>query len=259
MKNLCLFLDESGIANPKVTNSEVYILAGCMVDDDVRDKLKIESDHIKFKYWSKTDIVFHSKEIDRKEGVFEIFKDKKVFDAFQQDLFNFLSNNGFQMFFVLVDKKEALKQNWNDKKVYIETSEIMVKNFILSLLAQINVKGRLVVESASAEKDFYFHRAVGHFLSNGVPKLNVPFRQVQDVLTEVSFVTKKNQDIEEQISDLLAYAAKLRFKKKKTIAMNNYEKGITKILNSKIFKMNPNTGIKKKKYYSQIDSFKVMP
>ncbi len=259
MRTLCLFLDESGIANPKVTNSEVYILAGCMIDDEARDKLKTEADHIKFKYWSETNIVFHSKEIDRKEGVFKIFKDRKVFDAFQRDLFNFLSNNSFQTFFVLIDKKEALRQNWNDKKVYVETSGVMVKNFILSLLAQVNVKGRLVVESASAEKDFYFHKAVGHFLSNGIPQLSVSFRQVQDVLTEVSFVTKKNQDIEEQISDLLAYAAKLKFKKKKTTTMNSYERGIIKILNSKIFKMDPNTGIKKKKYYSQIDSFKVMP
>ncbi|MEK7516987.1 MAG: DUF3800 domain-containing protein [Patescibacteria group bacterium] len=74
MRNLCLFIDESGIANPKVTNSEVYILAGCMVDDYAREKLKIEADQIKFKYWTKTNIVFHSKEIGRKEGDFKIFK-----------------------------------------------------------------------------------------------------------------------------------------------------------------------------------------
>ncbi len=163
------------------------------------------------------------------------------------------------MFFVLIDKQRALKKNWNDKKVYTETSVIMVKNFILSLLAQDNVKGRLVVESASAEKDFYFHKAAGHFLSNGIPQLSVSFSQVQDVLTEISFVTKKNHDIEEQISDLLAYAAKLKFKKKKITDKSMYEKMITKILNSKIFKMAPNTGVKKKKYYSEIDSFKEIP
>ncbi|MCL4352907.1 DUF3800 domain-containing protein [Patescibacteria group bacterium] len=259
MRCLCLFLDESGIANPKVTSSETYILAGCMVDDYAREKLKIEADRIKFKYWSKTDIVFHSKEIGRKEGVFKIFKEKKLFDAFQQDLFDFLSKNSFQMFFVLIDKQDALKKNWNDKKIYAETSAVMVKNFILSLLAQDNVKGRLVVESASAEKDFYFHKAVGHFLSNGIPHLNVPFNEVQDVLTEISFVSKKNHDIEEQISDLSAYAAKLKFKKTKITSMTAYEKMITKILNRKIFKMDPNTGTRKKKYYSEIDSFKIMP
>src|SRR3989338_9745722 len=114
MRSVCLFIDESGDANPRVTSSPVYILAGCMIDDENRQKLKIGADQIKFKYWSRTNIVFHSKEIGRKEGVFKIFKDRKTFDAFQQDLFNFLSNNSFQMFFVLIDKQEALKQNWND-------------------------------------------------------------------------------------------------------------------------------------------------
>lgn len=259
MRNLSLFIDESGIANPKVINSEVYILSGCMVDDYAREKIKIEADQIKFKYWTRTNIVFHSKEIGRKEGDFKIFKDKKVFDDFQQDLFNFLLKNSYQMFFVLVNKQEALKQNWNDKKVYQETSTLMVKNFTLSLLAQDNVKGRLVVESASAAKDFYFHKAAGYFLSHGFCNLGVSFKQVQDVLTEISFVSKKNHDIEEQLADLLAYAAKLKFKGKKQISMSSYDKGISRIMNSKIFKMHPETGQKKKKYYSQIDSFKVIP
>lgn len=259
MKNLCLFIDESGIANPKVTNSEVYILAGCMVDEYSREKIKIEADQIKFKYWTRTNIVFHSKEIGRKEGDFKIFKDKKVFDHSQHDLFNFLLKNSYQMFFVLVNKQEELKQNWNDKKVYHETSTLMVKNFTLSLLAQDNVKGRLVVESASAAKDFYFHKAAGYFLSHGFSSLGVSFKQVQDVLTEISFVSKKNHDIEEQLADLLAYAAKLKFKGKKQMNMSSYDKGISRIMNSKIFKMHPETGQKKKKYYSQIDSFKVIP
>lgn len=259
MKNLCLFIDESGIANPKVTNSETYILSGCMVDDHAREKLKIEADQIKFKYWTRTNIILHSKEIGRKEGDFRIFKDKKVFDNFQQDLFSLLLKNNYQMFFVLVNKQEALKQNWNDEKIYAETSTIMVKNFILSLLAQDNVKGRLVIESASAEKDFHFHRAAGYFLSHGFSDLSVSFKQVQDVLTEISFVSKKNHDIEDQLADLLAYPAKLKFKGKKQINMSLYDKGISRIMNAKTFKMHPETGEKKKKYYSQIDSFKIIP
>lgn len=259
MRTLSLFIDESGEANPKVRSSEVYTLSGCMVDDYARERLKIEANQIKFKFWSKVNIVLHSREIGRKEGDFKIFKDRKVFDEFQKDLFNFLAKNNFQMFFVLVDKSKALKANWNDRKVYEDTAFIIIRNFILSLLAQDNTKGRVVVESATSLKDFYFHRAASHFLSRGMPELGVSYNQVQDVLTEISFVTKKNHDIEEQIADLLAYGAKLKFKGKKNAVMNNYEKGVTKILNSKIFKMDPNTGARKKKYYSEINSFKEIP
>lgn len=259
MRNLCLFIDESGAANPKVSQSEVYILAGCMTDDYGRNRLKIEADQIKFKFWSRTDIIFHSREIGRKEGDFKVLKDAKTYTEFKKDLFNFLNKNAYQMFFVMVDKKKALSQNWNDRKVYEETARTIVRNFTLSLIAQGNAKGRLVVESATSLKDFYFHKAASYFLSNGMPELHIIFREIQEVLTEISFVTKKNYDIEEQISDLLAYGAKLKFLGKKQASMNEYERKLVKVMGAKVFKMDPRTGIRKKKYYSEINSFKIVP
>jgi len=259
MRTLSLFIDESGDPNPRVPRSEVYILAGCMTDEYSREKLKIGSDQIKFKFWSRTNIIFHSREIGRKEGDFKILKDPKVYKEFKKDLFNFLNKNSYQMFFVLVDKKKALSRNWNDRKVYTETSFAIIRNFILSLVAQGNAKGRLVVEAATSLKDFYFHKAASYFLSAGLPEVGISYQTVQDVLTEISFVTKKNHDIEEQISDLLAFGAKLKFLGKKHTYMDEYEKKLVKVVSAKIFKMDPNTGAKKKKYYSKIDSFKILP
>lgn len=115
-------------------------------------------------------------------------------------------------------------------------------------------------ESGDANpKDFFFHKAAGYYLSNGISKLGITYKQVQNVLTEVSFVTKKNHDIEEQIADLLAYAARIKYLKKSTKTLTNYEKGILKVLDTKLFKMHPTTGVKKKKYLSHIDSFKIIP
>lgn len=135
----------------------------------------------------------------------------------------------------------------------------MIKNFILSLLASGEVRGKLIIESATAEKDFIYHKAAGFYLSNGIKELGITYRDVQDVLTEISFVTKKNHDIEEQIADLLAYAAKLKFMKKKQSEINTYQANISKIMNTKLFKMHPETGVRKKKYYEQINSFKIVP
>lgn len=259
MRTLSLFIDESGDANPKVQHSLVYILAGCMTDEYGRERLKVEADQIKFKFWSHTNIIFHSRELGRKEGDFKILKDTKIYNEFKKDLFNFLNKNSYQMFFVLVDKKKALVKNWNDRKVFEETASIMVRNFMLSLIAQGNAKGRLVIESATSLKDFYFHKAASYFLSAGMPELNITFNKAQDILTEISFVTKKNHDIEEQISDLLAYGAKLKFLGRKQTVMNEYEKRIAKVVSAKVFKMDPNTGARKKKYYSEVDSFKIVP
>lgn len=258
MKLLNLFVDESGSDNPKKGHSKCYIVCGCLVSDYKRDELKIHADQIKFKYWGRTDIVFHSREIGRKEGDFSILKDKKTYQDFQNDLFNFLSLAGIQLLVILVDHQKANKKNWNSQKVYKETANILIKNFILSLLAIGDTRGKLIVESATSEKDFVFHKSAGYFLSNGIKEMNISYKDVQNVLTEVSFVSKKNYDIEEQIADLLAFGAKLKFTKK-TKPLSIYEQRILKIMEHKIFRMHPDTGAKKKKYYSLIEGFKILP
>lgn len=259
MKFLNLFIDESGQANPKSKDSPCYILCGCIVNEECRNYLKIRADQIKFKYWGNTSIVFHSREIGRKVDDFENLRDQDTWKSFQQDLFRFLSSGGFQIFIVVIDKIKAVKRNWNEVKVYKESADLMVKNFVLSLLAFQRNKGRLVVESATSQKDFLYHKAVGYYLSNGIKELKVPYSDVQNVLTEISFVTKKNHDIEEQIADLMTYAARLKFLKKKPEDLDEYERRIMAILDSKLFSINPNTGERKKKFHSKIDSFKILP
>ena len=259
MKFLNLFIDESGLANPKSKDSPCYILCGCIVNEENRNFLKIQADQIKFKYWNKTDIVFHSREIGRKIGEFKNLKDPKIWREFQGDLFHFLSVGGFQVFIVIIDKMKATGKNWNEIKVYKESANIMVKNFVLSLLAFQKNKGRLVVESATSQKDFIYHKAAGYFLSNGIKELKIPYTDIQNVLTEISFVTKKNCDIEEQIADLMTYAAKLKFLGNKVSDSTSYEQKIVKILEGKLFSVNPNTGEKKKKFHSKIESYKILP
>lgn len=258
MKLVNLFIDESGSANPKILKSGLYIICGCMVSNQSREKLKIASDQMKFKFWDRTNIVFHSREIWRKEGDFSILKDPHINKQFCKHLFSFLANGGYQIFATVVSHSEAVKRNWNSKKVYKETSNIIVKDFVLSLLAS-EAKGRLVIESATSEKDFNFHKAAGYYLSNGVKEADISSSQVQNALTEISFVSKKNFDIEEQIADLLAYGAKLRFLKKKKSELNEYDNRILTVFNQKLFKIHPNTSGRKKKFYSRIESFKILP
>ena len=148
---------------------------------------------------------------------------------------------------------------WMQRKVYKESAYYIVRNFILALLSYGNVKGRLVVESATSEKDFYYHKAAGLFLSRGIPELNVSHTKVQNLLTEISFVSKKNFDIEEQLADLFSYAGRLKFQNKAESSLTAYEKNILKLLNTKLFKMDPRTGDKKRKFLSKIESFKILP
>lgn len=230
-----LFIDETGTANPKDTVSPYYILLGCVVKEGERLKLKGVAHNIKYKHWNDVDVVLHSAEIGRKQNHFSIFKNKKVFDEFLDDLEHYLFKRDFLLQYVLIDKDEARKKNWNDVKIYKETSDELIRNFILFLMSR-NAKGKIVVESASAEKDIYFMKSLSQYLSSGIPTAGVSHTQVKDTLTSISFVTKNNFDTEEQLADLFAYAAKCHYMQQNKIKTftQRYERLMMKTLAARL-------------------------
>lgn len=259
-ENYKLFIDELGVANPKDFQSDVYIISACSVNERERGNLKIKSDQIKFKYWGRTDIVFHSREFGRKENDFSIFKNKKIFDEFIFDLEKFLEEAEFKMFFVVLDKDKARKLIWNDKKIYKETSNAIIKNFLLAMISQ-DSKAKIIVESSTSEKDFYFHKENSFFLSGGIIELGIDDKKIKETLTSIAFVTKNNLDIEEQIADMFAYAVKCKYFNKigKKVKNGEYEKMMLRLLNKKVYKKPRNAGAKKKKYLNEIEPIKILP
>ena len=255
-----LFIDETGTASPLDVHSSYYILAGCAVLESERIKLRQWADHIKFKYWGKTDVVFHSREIGRKENDFSVFGRAKLFHEFLADMEDYLSKYKFFTFCVIVDKVEAKAKNWNDKKIYKETSEALLKNFLCFLMSQ-NARGKIVIESATAEKDFYFYKALSSYLGNGIPRLHISHSQVKNTLTSISFVTKNNFDIEEQLADLLAFAAKCKYmdQQKVTYPKNTYEELLLRILKKRLASKTHLRNSQKPKYVKYLDSFEVFP
>jgi hypothetical protein len=258
MKTINLFLDESGIANPKVKNSRYYILCGCVFKDRSREALKIAIDQIKYKYWGRTDIIFHSREIGRGENVFKILKDTDTRKSFESDLLKVLSKGGFQIFAVCIDKPAALAKGWNETKVVEVTAHTVIRNFIFMLLSKEGYKGRIIAESATSAKDFVYHKVASQYLSQGIPKKKIYYDTIQNILTEISFVTKKNHDTEEQIVDLLTYAVRLKAEKRNKKTMSNYEKSLLAILERKLYSIHPNLSSKRKQFLKEIKSFEII-
>lgn len=263
MKLYELFIDELGQSNPASSQSDVYILCGCVVEQALKDRLRIEADHIKFKYWGRTDIVFHSREIGRNEGYFNIFKrNQSKKSDFLNDLFRFLKHANISIFAVICNNALAKQRGWNAIKVVKETGKLTFFHFISWLFGVTGAQGKITIESATAEKDKYYLHAFSYFLSPGCKEISVSYKKVQAILTSISFVTKHNQDIEEQIADLFAYAIQCRYlrsAKKQRFPLGSYEDRIIRVLEKKLFQM-PRSGREKKmKFYRGIESFCVVP
>lgn len=263
MKEYKLFIDESGNSDPNNKFSNPYILCGCAVPEHEREEIKALADQIKFKYWGKTNIVFHSREIARNEGNFSIFKDKPdLRNFFLNDLFIFLKRISLIVFIIIVDKDLARKRGWNQNKIVKETTNHLIYHFIAFLLSSLGLKGKIIIESATAQKDAYFLRAFAYFLSPGFTELSVNYKEVRQSLTSLSFVTKDNLDIEEQIADLLAYGAKCKFNKEENgnkFLKGSYEDKIINILENKLFVKPIRAKARKMKFYEKIDSFCLLP
>jgi hypothetical protein len=257
-----LFTDETGIPNPLDKCSNIYILCGCTVLKEQRSSLKKHADQIKFKYWGKDNIVFHSFDIANNSKDFKIFLNKKQEkEKFLKDLFVFLEKAPVKILSVVVEKKKARSKGWNNRKILSATTSLLLKEFASMTYAKGFVKGRIIIES-STEKDTFYLKAFNFLLANGISELKISHHEIKDCITSISFVTKNNQDIETQIADLFAYGAKCHYMskyKKVKYSESSYESKILDVFNKKLFYIDPRTGKKKKKILKKIEPFCVIP
>jgi hypothetical protein len=260
----CLFIDELGESTPSRNQvSPLYIITGSLVDKDKIEKISNNLDHIKFKYWNTTEIVFHSKEIGKKEKKFSIFKSNiSLFREFTKDLENFLTSCPINIISVLVDQKESFLVNWNQKTVIKKAYYNIFSNFIRILVAK-NITGEIIQEASTPLQDITIYEKFYEFQAKGLITDNISHKEIKERLTSLSFVTKHNMDTITQISDLLAYGLNLEDKiKTKTLnvnKLNGYQKMIRKQAINKLYKIGDNIGIKKKSKYKTFDAALRLP
>lgn len=263
MRHFELFIDESGNVNPVDKLSQTYVLCGCAIAQEQRLNLKIRADQIKFKYWGQTNVLFHSRDIGKKLGDFAKFRHhRKDYQNFLGDLFCFLKEASYTIFVIVCDKNKAGEKGWNSLKVIKETAHRLFYHYIVWLLGLKNDRGKITIESATAEKDRYYLNEFSYFLSPGCKELSVDYQKVRSVLTSVAFVTKHNSDIEEQIADLFAYAAQCKYfreTKQKTYKVGSYEDRIIRILDGRLFKRPRFAKKEKMKFYEAIEPFCLIP
>lgn len=260
-KEFQLFVDESGDANYSHP-SGLYIACGCSVPLDRKQDLKVRADQIKFKYWGRTDVVLHSKEIYNCENDFRLFKqDKALRDEFHKDLLGFLRWAPCDLFVVVLDKREAQARRWGKQRIYRTCCRTLLNHYVQFLLLK-DAKGKVHIE-ASVEKDNYYLDAYRYVISPQSAFL--PKREgetARKLLTSISFVSKNNHDIEEQMADLFAYGAKLKFltdRKIKAVGPNSYEGRLMSVFGHKLFDIPASAGPEKAKYYRRITPYAVFP
>src|SRR5882672_12087144 len=120
-----LYVDELGMSHPtSFEKSPYYILLGCVIDEHYQQELENHANNIKFKYWGRTDIIFHSADIARNAKEFAIFaNDESKKEEFCKDLLNLLQTAPVTITAAVIDKKKAHGSFWAEKTVIKRSAE----------------------------------------------------------------------------------------------------------------------------------------
>lgn len=258
-----LYVDELGMSHPKsYRQSPYYILLGCIIEETQQRELIEQAGHIKFKYWGRTDVIFHSAEIARSLNDFVIFQDDEAKrNEFLKDLLELLRKTPVHITAAVIDKKKASENSWSEKTVIRRTSASVLFNFLAFIYTKRPCRGHVIIEASSAQRDQVYLEAFGDLLSPSFKTKHPQFVDIRNHLTSINFVTKQNHDIESQVADLLVYGIRCQMDKDRgaTFERNSYQEKIMNVANSKLIRPIVSMSKEKKEFYDLITPIDVQP
>jgi hypothetical protein len=195
-----LSIDESGKASYEHF-SKLFVLSAVVVSESFKPKLDLKIRKLKRKYFGNDEVVFHSRDMSRKKGVFAVLRDKKIEINFWSTLISILNNKELSFIFIITDKTKAKKLGWEPKTI-LKRSYIRLTELFLINLSKYSSRGKIIAESDPSQ-DLYLMKA--HVFQQSQ---NLKYRQY---VTSISFVKKSNLDIDVQIADSLAPIAGMIF------------------------------------------------
>ncbi|AYQ59414.1 DUF3800 domain-containing protein [Enterococcus faecium] len=157
----CIFsIDENGNSTLKNAhlfneNNKLFTISGVYIDTEHYNLIRDQLMYIKNKYWTDglfqgKRVVFHSKEIRKKQGPFN----PKIinYDDFKSDLNVFLSELPVKIYSATIDKFEHNNRYFQPYPVYELGVEFIIERFCFDLRRQ-NKKGIVLLESRGYKED----------------------------------------------------------------------------------------------------------
>lgn len=201
------FLDETGDHGLTFIdkNFPLFVLCGCLINEN---ELKIMEDRInqfKLKYFKTTEVILHSREIRKCEGVFQILFDLQLKESFYKDINIILSEVDYKVIGVGIDKVAHIKKYGNQARdPYSISLSFVVERMIFCLDSldknatvdiKLEMRGRKEDNLLTAHFNSILDRGTYHVDRDRLRKKHLNFK----------FFSKRDNVIGLQIADLIAY------------------------------------------------------
>lgn len=200
-----LFIDESGDPSLKSINPDfpVFVLLGVLIEKTEYQNLQKSMNDLKLKYFDSVDVILHSTDIRKCNGVFSALFDLKLKESFYKDLNKILAKTEYKIISSVINKVKHINKYG---KLADDPYEIGLTFLLERTLFEIDrerLKADIIIESRGKREDSLLASRYNQLISVGSKVL--PSRFVTRYGTEVSFKRKWENDAGLQLADLCAY------------------------------------------------------
>jgi hypothetical protein len=201
-----LFIDESGDPSLSSINADfpVFVLLGCLFEEsDYLDICKRISD-LKKEIFGNENVILHSRDIRKCEGVFTKLFDLKLKAKFYESLNSILENSKYIVIAVAIKKQEFIDKYGKIADDPYELSlSFLLERAVMETDSEKNGGMHITIESRGKVEDEIIQKRYNRLLDKGSGHI-VPDR-FKKRFQKMEFRRKKENDCGLQVADLCAY------------------------------------------------------
>lgn len=207
-----MFVDESGHAHHTQNdpNNPFLTVCGVLFTDEAYRPFRKAFRALKEDVFGRTDIVFHSRDIRKRQGVFRVLKDDAINVYFITKLNQIISEASFTVVAVVVDKKHYMRiYPFSTFDIYLIALELMMERVLYRLqpkdLPPEHSKNtvKILAEARGRNEDERLLRAFNRIMDRGNDH-NPPAR-FRSLFSGLAFKRKAELIDGLELADLCAY------------------------------------------------------
>ncbi|MCK4998914.1 MAG: DUF3800 domain-containing protein, partial [Anaerohalosphaera sp.] len=202
-----IFLDETGDHGLSYIdeNFPLFLLCGCIIDNENLRLIEAEINSLKLKFFRTTEVVLHSRDIRKCEGVFQILFDMDIKRRFYEGLNYILSESTYSLIGSGVHKERHIKRYGKSAgNPYLLSLSFIVERLVFFLDRYGSDSSvHVFVEKRGKRED---QQLLSHFNSicdKGT--YYVSGTRIRNRIKHFEFQAKRDNVIGLQIADLCAY------------------------------------------------------
>lgn len=202
-----LFIDETGDHGLSYIdkNFPLFVLCGCLFSEKSFKEAEDKVNSLKMKYFKTIDVILHSRDIRKCEGVFQILFDLKLKESFYKDLNAILSGSDYTIIGVGINKEEHIKKYGKQAHDPYSLSLSFIIERMIFYLDGVDKNGPIDIkaEVRGRKEDAELLRHFNSTMDRGT--YHISRERMQQKKMGLKFCGKLENIVGLQIVDLVAY------------------------------------------------------